>query len=122
MDRVQAYRDANELPPLPVIFSGSYENTWHPFLLEAQEKAAAIWQYPVIRTADRTGWSQQEITTEGYWSGGTTGTWVASGGSQQTITFLNRALPDNLHPHKDDSNTACALLARILAVGLRDLL
>lgn len=120
-DRVQENADAAGRAPPQIIIFGMYENSLRPYIAEAQAYLAALWQYPIARLWERTCWSQQTITTTGYWSG-IPGEWVPNGGPEQTISLFERAVPDKLHPHRDSSGAATAHVSRIGAAMMRDFL
>lgn len=98
-------------PKARIIFVGHYENQLYPDMSGAQVAAAAYWALPILRLWEVLGWSQQKITTTGYWS---SNLWVASGGPSQTITLMQRWLPDNTHPANDYSGSAIARIVEIL--------
>ena len=98
-------------PKARIVFIGHYENQLYANLSEAQQLAATYWARPILRLWDLLGWSQQTITTTGYWS---SNLWVESGGAPQTITLLRRWLPDNVHPGNDSSGSAIARIVEVL--------
>ncbi|WP_223594503.1 hypothetical protein [Pseudomonas sp. A-R-19] len=98
-------------PKARIIFMGHFENQLYSSLSVAQEAAAAYWSRPIVRLWEVLGWSQQTITTTGYWS---SNLWVASGGPSQTITLTQRWLPDNTHPGNDYSGSAIARIAEVV--------
>lgn len=98
-------------PKARIIFMGHYENQLYSSLSLAQEAAAAYWARPLLRLWEVLGWSQQTIATTGYWS---SNLWVASGGPSQTITLMQRWLPDNIHPGNDYSGSAIARIVEVI--------
>lgn len=98
-------------PKARIVFVGHYENQLYPDMSEAQVMAATYWARPILRLWDLLGWSQQTITTTGYWS---SNLWVESGGAPQAITLLRRWLPDNVHPGNDLSGSAIARIVEVL--------
>ncbi len=119
VDRVEEYLDGAGARPPRIGFVGHYDNTRFPDIAQAQEYLSALWGWPILKTWERTGWTQQTITTTGHW---VDGVWVASGGAPQTITLLQRALADGLHPHTDVSEAANNKLAAIMAPQVRQML
>jgi len=120
VDQIQASRDASGLAPIPVIIEAHYSRNHRPGIVEAQEYLANLWDMPAIPTWKHTGWTNQTLTTTGYWTATTNGTWVTSGGAPQTIAYRDRALPDSLHPHSDASGKATATMANAVTAYLRD--
>jgi hypothetical protein len=102
-------------PRARICFIGHYENKLKPNIATAQEALAAYWNFPLLKLWEKLGWTQQTVTTTGYWDDGV---WVASGGASQTITMTQLWMADNLHPHSDLSNTANTLIAENLASWL----
>ncbi|MDU6716723.1 MAG: hypothetical protein E6460_17470 [Klebsiella michiganensis] len=90
-------------PRARILLIGFYENNLRPQIAQIQEKSAQLWEYPLVRMWEKTGWSQQVLT--------------GSNGAGKTITEF--WLPDNLHPHKDSTGKANTLLADILEVEIR---
>jgi hypothetical protein len=79
-----------------IVIIGHYESKLYPRIANAQETLADYWDIPICRLWEKPGWSQQTVTTTGYWSNGE---WVPSGGTSQTITKLHTWLEDNTHPN-----------------------
>lgn len=104
----------------PIIITGvqdHYANDRYPPIIVAQTLLAGYWNCVIARTWQYLRWTQELITTTGYWSNGNgnAGVWMESPpGSPQTITRLQRALPDNLHPHQDQSGIATNNIANAL--------
>lgn len=90
-------------PRARILLIGFYENNLRPQIAQIQEKSAQLWEYPLVRMWEKTGWSQQVLT--------------GSSGAGKTITEF--WLPDNLHPHKDSTGQANTLLANILEIEIR---
>lgn len=90
-------------PRARILLIGFYENNLRPQIAQIQEKSAQLWEYPLVRMWEKTGWSQQVLT--------------GSSGAGKTITEF--WLPDNLHPHKDSTGQANTLLANILEMEIR---
>jgi len=78
-----------------VLFIGHYENARKPRIYKAQENLFDYWDYPSFKTWEKLGWSQQIVQTTGYWS---SGVWIPSGGSLQSLTITQIWMFDNLHP------------------------
>jgi hypothetical protein len=98
-------------PKARIIFMGHYESQLYSSLSVAQEEAASYWVRPIVRLWEVLGWSQQTITTTGFWS---SNLWVASGGPSQTITLTQRWMPDNTHPGNDYSGSAIARIVEVV--------
>ena len=77
---------------------------------------AACWSFPLLPLWERLGFSQQKITTTGYW--GTDGLWVESGGKSRQATMTQVYMKDDLHPSSDLSGKTNALIADALAALL----
>lgn len=97
-------------PRARICFIGHYENARKTRIYQAQEVLTAYWDFPLCKTWELTGWSQQTITTTGYWSDSTT--WVSSGGSSRQLTMTQVWLQDDVHPV---STPTQFLLAEIIA-------
>ena len=92
-----------------ICFIGEYENQKLPLVSQFQLKVAEKWLFPIYKQWEKLGWTQNKITTTGYWDN-STGLWVESGGEEQQITMLNRWVRDNIHPNSDNSGKAIKLL------------
>ena len=84
-------------PRARILLIGFYENNLRKEIAEVQQRSAALWQYPLVRMWEKTGWSQQVLS--------------GANGAGKTITEF--WLPDNLHPHKDSTGQANTLLANM---------
>lgn len=96
---------------------GYYASDRYPFILNGQNLLAQFWNAPFARTYELLRWTQETIVTTGYWSNGNgnAGVWTESPpGAPQTITRLQRYLPDNLHPHNDQSGIATNMMVQAL--------
>ena len=82
-------------------------------IFNAQKEMANYLGVPFCDVANNIGWTQQKISTSGYW--GADGIWVESGGTLQTLTRLNQCLKDGLHPHSDKSGNAIKREAQVIA-------
>lgn len=91
-------------PRARIVFVGHYENARKTNISLAQAVLAEQWDFPLLRTWERLGWSQQVIQ-----SGPDTG---------KTITQV--WLTDDLHPSSDVTGRACDRIAEVLAPMLRD--
>lgn len=92
-----------------ICFIGEYENQKLPLVSQFQLRVAEKWLFPIYKQWEKLGWTQNKITTTGYWND-STGLWVESGGEEQQITMLNRWVRDNIHPNSDNSGKATKLL------------
>lgn len=99
-------------PKANIIQISHYESQQTPSIIEKQQKMCEIWSIDFLRLDKKLGWSQQTISTTGYWDDGI---WVPSGGSEQDITILDANLCDGVHPHSDLSGDAINKIASILA-------
>ncbi|MDV1148087.1 SGNH/GDSL hydrolase family protein [Klebsiella pneumoniae] len=91
-------------PRARILLIGFYENNLRKEIAEVQQRSAALWQYPLVRMWEKTGWSQQVLS--------------GANGAGKTITEF--WLPDNLHPHKDSTGQANSLLASIIESAIRE--
>lgn len=85
----------------------------------AQNNLANLWDLPIFDIYDKLGWSQQVITTTGYWDASTS-KWVNSGGAEQQISMLWVHLRDGLHPSSDQSGKAIVQIGREIAQYLEN--
>jgi hypothetical protein len=96
---------------MPIIIGGHYENTGNPLIATAQTNIANYREFPIIKTWEKTRWSQRKIPgTAALWA---QEPWLSKkGGSDTTQDMTARRfwLPDDLHPHTDTSNNAQNLL------------
>ncbi len=99
-------------PKARICFIGHYENDRKTAVSEAQEVLAEYWDFPFLRLWEKTGWSQKQIETTGYW---TDGVWTLSGGAPQTLSLTQIWMPDDLHPESDSSGSANRFLASIIS-------
>lgn len=108
-------------PKARILLIGHYENQLYPQVAIAQQKVADIWGGPIVKLWEKLGWSQQTVSTTGYWSNGTgnQGQWVPSGGSTQNLTILQTWLADGIHPHSDTSGKANQFVANNLIEEIR---
>ena len=102
-----------------IIMIGEYDNrlsTVAPHQITVSES----WEIPLYKQWEVIGWNiNHTITTTGYWDN-TTGLWVESGGSQQTITIHDRFVRDHIHPHSDNSGYALDHIARLMAKWMKN--
>lgn len=94
-------------PRARILFIGHYENARKTRISEAQEVLAEYWDFPLIKLWEKTGWSQQQVETTGYWS---SGVWYPSGGATQTLTLTQIWMQDDLHPASTEAKTLIASL------------
>lgn len=81
-----------------IIFIGHYEDDRKTGVSEAQIVLADRWSFPLVKTWDLLGWSQNIVTVNGV---------------NKTIT--QAWMPDNLHPHSDTTGAAIRRYADVLA-------
>lgn len=103
-------------PRARICFIGHYENARKEIISQAQVTLAEYWDFSLIELWKKLGWTQQTVTTTGYW--GVDGIWVPSGGSSQTLTLTQVWMKDDLHPHSDASGTANDLIAETISAWL----
>ena len=97
---------------------GEYENQLRPDISKYQIKTSERWSFPLFKAWNMYGWSQKKIKCTGYWSDGV---WVEDGIERET-TFLNRWLPDTIHPHSDKSGEALWYMAKYISAWLKNLI
>ena len=97
---------------------GEYENQLRPAISNYQIKTSERWSFPLFKAWNMYGWSQKKIKYTGYWSDGI---WVEDGIERET-TFLNRWLPDTIHPHSDKSGEALWYMAKYISAWLKNLI
>ncbi len=90
-------------PRARICFIGHYQNDTKIGIADAQEKLANIWKYPLCKTWELIGWSQQTVTINGV-----------------TKTITEIWMPDNLHPASDLTGKALQHYARVLYPFMRD--
>lgn len=90
-------------PKARICFIGHYENDRKTGISEAQEILANIWKYPLFKTWEHIGWSQNKVTVNGI---------------EKTITQI--WMPDDLHPSSDTSGEALKHYANVLYPFMRD--
>ncbi len=106
-------------PRARICFVGHYEDARKAYIVKAQRALAACWSFPLLPLWERLGFSQQKITTTGYW--GTDGVWVESGGESRQVTMTQMYMKDDLHPSSDLSGKTNALIADALAALLEEI-
>lgn len=104
-------------PRARIVFIGHYEDARKIQISQAQTVLADLWDYPFLPLWSKLGWTQQTVTTKGYW---TNGIWTAEGGQSQNLTMTQVWLADDLHPHTDLSGQATDLIADTIANWLKD--
>ncbi|NII81756.1 MULTISPECIES: hypothetical protein [unclassified Pedobacter] len=102
---------------------GHYENQLRPRISLSQEELSRYWQLPILKTWEKTGWSQNRIPdTQHLWvDDAGRAAYAGSDGTDPTkdFTVLNWWLPDNIHPAT--SSQAQNLLLDIYAQWLSTL-
>jgi hypothetical protein len=102
-------------PRAKILIVSNYENdsSFYHNVYPAQKEVAESNKVWFCDVANNIGWSSvKKMTTTGYWSNGI---WVASGGQSHTITCLEAAFPDKVHPHTDKSGNAIMRESQIIA-------
>lgn len=97
-------RILSDNPKAQIVFIGHYENDRKTGVSEAQETLHDIWKYPLIRTWDYIGWSQNTVTINGV-----------------TKTITQIWMPDDLHPSSDTTGEALRHYAEVLYPFVRDI-
>lgn len=115
VDHILSYK-----PYMRIIIAGHYENTLKTRISEAQLNFAQTWEFPIVKTWEQTGWSQQIApNTQQYWSQAPWNLYSTGQDTTQNMTMKRFWLPDDLHPYTDTSGKASALLARIATNALQ---
>ena len=106
-------------PETKIIIAGHYSDEDKPYLCIAQQELADYMNVPIYKTWEETGWTNELVTTTGYWDNGY---WIPNGGEEREITLLQLWLPDGIHPGNDYSQKANNYLAKIHAKYLKPLI
>lgn len=85
-------------PKARICIIGHYENDRCEGITDAQVVLSDIWGFPLYKTWEKLGWSQQTVMV---------------GGVEKTITQV--WMPDDLHPHSDTSGEATTFYAQNIA-------
>lgn len=93
-------RILNDNPKARICFVGHYENDRKTGISEAQLKLHDIWKFPLFKTWEHIGFSQNIINGK---------------------TITNIWMPDDLHPASDTSGEALELYAETLYPFIRDI-
>ena len=93
----------NDNPKARICFIGHYQNDIKKGVSEAQLELANIWKYPLCKTWELIGWSQNTVTIDG-----------------ETKTLTQVWMPDNLHPSSDTTGEALKHYAEVLYPFMRD--
>lgn len=101
-------------PQAKILIVSHYENTSTvgKKAVDAQKELAEYHGIHFCNVAENIAWSQRLVNTTGYWNNGI---WIPNGGSMRTITRLEQAIPDQIHPHTDKSGNAIKREAQIIA-------
>lgn len=106
-------------PKAHIIFVGHYENQDKPSIAVLQEHYASLWEFPLIRLWQSTGWSQKTVLSKGAWQNGVWNPFFYQNAIEYTMKQI--WVPDDIHPHSDlhgDANTHIAgLIANALTCG-----
>lgn len=90
-------------PRAQICFIGHYQNDIKTGISEAQIELANIWKYPLCKTWEKIGWSQNTVTINGV-----------------TKTLTEIWMPDNLHPASDTTGKAMQHYVDVLYPFMRD--
>jgi hypothetical protein len=90
-------------PKARICFIGHYQNDIKTGISEAQLELADIWKYPLCKTWEVIGWSQNTVTINGV-----------------TKTITQWWMPDNLHPASDTTGEALRHYAEVIYPFMRD--
>ena len=88
-------------PRARIVMIGEYENQKYPTISENQLIASERWEFPIYKQWENLGWSQMPILSNG-----------------QYMSMLNIIIPDNLHPHTDQSGFALRTMAQNISAWL----
>lgn len=91
-------------PHARIIMIGEYENQKYPTISENQLIASERWELPIYKQWEQLGLSQQMILVNGTYK-----------------SMLNIIIPDNLHPHTDQTGFALKLMARNISLWLNNI-
>ncbi len=80
-------------------------------IVKAQENFSKYWNFPIVKTWEKTGWNTNLIRTTGYWNN--SAIWVNTGGEERNLAAYRIWLQDSLHPHSDASGEANMHIAKI---------
>lgn len=104
-------------PKTRIVIVGHYENQLYTDPAKYQLDVSDRWLMPLMKLWSITGWSQNIITTTGGWDSGTWDPDMYPAGHD--LTELQIALPDGLHPHSDQSQSALKFLANNIGNWLK---
>lgn len=91
-------------PRAKICFIGHYENDRKTAVYQAQEKIAELWCFPLCRTWEKIGWTQNVCIVDGA-----------------TKTMTQAWMPDDLHPASDQTGKALQKYAEVLYPFFRDM-
>lgn len=110
-------------PYAKIAIVGHYENQrpGRNGIAESQQMVAERWLLPILPLHKHLGWSQEAIDVNGSWTAATGGyTWTAGTGVQ-TMTMLERVLPDGTHPAQDNDGRALDAIVDVITPWMRQL-
>jgi len=93
-------------PRAKIVFIGHYENDRKTRISLAQETLAEYWDFPLLKLWEKLGFTQQVVSTTGYWTDYLT--WNNSGGSLTNKTITEIWMHDDLHPFSIPTKTYIA--------------
>lgn len=91
-------------PHARIIMIGEYENQKYPTISENQLIASERWELPLYKQWENLGLSQQMILVNGTYK-----------------SMLNIIIPDNLHPHTDQTGFALKMIAKNISLWLNSI-
>lgn len=102
---------------------GHYDDHESDRLIKAQETVAHHWQFPFLRSWEKTGFTLNKISTDGYWDGATSQKiWIEHGNPEgfRDLPMINIWLPDGVHPGNDAAGKANYYLSDIIGGWLKN--
>jgi hypothetical protein len=109
----------NAIDPASRTYHAVVQNTsssWQKRVVRAQQNLANHWNFPLLKTWEKTGWNENSITMAGYWEDSKN--WINSGGAPQALSTKQIWLYDGIHPY---SNTTRDYLATLWIEFLKGL-
>lgn len=105
----------NYSPKTRIVMIGEYEDELRPLISKYQKIVADDWNIPIFEQWNVYGWSQKPVTTAWWWIDSL---WVHRSVTH-TLTLLQCALCDGIHPHSDASGQTLEFMAKHIAEWLK---
>lgn len=100
-------------PRARIVFIGNLDSWERPHVWKAQEKAAASWEFPIIKMWEYTGFSEHYVPgTEHFWAN--TGT--------KAFKMKQIYCKDGIHPMTDTTGRSLQVYANTIANALRNII